>query len=109
MSIAPVGVVFSATGNYNQVLRQWLPLSLYWPVVMLKSQGKTVEKVVIDLETSDANVGQAIMGPSPAERQVDLLVEHIPCDRLSTLGEKPTEMLRRHKSCCLHHLLDNGE
>ena len=57
---------------------------------MHKSQGQTVGKAVIDLGKSEATAGLTFVCLSRAKRLLDLLVEPMPFDRLSKLGEKPT-------------------
>ena len=71
-----------------------VPLALCWTITMYKSQGKTVDKAVIDLGKSEATAGLTFVCLSRAKRLVELLVEPMLFDRLSKLGEKPALKLR---------------
>ena len=61
---------------------------------MHKSQGQTVDKAVIDLGKFEAIAGLTFVGLSRAKKLVDPMVEPLPFDRLSKLGEKPTLKFR---------------
>ena len=71
-----------------------VPLALCWAITMHKSQGQTIYKAVFDLGKSEATAGLTFVCVSRAKRLVDLLVEPMPFDRLSKLGEKLTLKLR---------------
>ena len=71
-----------------------VPLALCWAITMHKSQGRTVDKAVIDLGKFEATAGLAPVRLSRAKRLVDFLMERMPFDRSSKLGEKPTIKLR---------------
>ena len=61
---------------------------------MDKSQGQTIKKAVIYLGKSEATVRLALGCLSRAKRLVDFLVEPMPLDRLSKLGDKSTLKIR---------------
>ena len=61
---------------------------------MDKSQGQTTKKAMIYLGNSEAIARLAFWCLSCAKRLVDLLVEPMPFDRLSKLGDKPTLSIR---------------
>ena len=57
---------------------------------MDKSWGRTIKKAVIYFGKSEATARLAFGCLSRAKRLVDLLVEPMPFDRLSKLGDKST-------------------
>ena len=59
-----------------------------WGIAMDKSQGQTIKKAVVYLGKSEATVMLAFGCLNRAKRLVDLLVEPMPFDRLSKLGNK---------------------
>ena len=62
---------------------------------MQKSQGQTKEKAVMDLGKSEATAGLTFVCASRAKRLIDLvLVESMPFDKLSKLGDKSTLNIR---------------
>ena len=61
---------------------------------MDKSQGQRMKETVIDLGKSEATARLASVCPSRAKRLVDLLVDPMPFERLSKLGDKPTLKIR---------------
>ena len=61
---------------------------------MDKSLGQSIAKAVVNLEKSEATVRLALGCLSRAKRLVDRLVEPMPFDRLSKLGDKPTLNIR---------------
>ena len=69
------------------LLGEKILLALYWAITMDKSQ-------VIYLGKSEATARLAFGCLSRAERLVDLLVEPMPFDRLSKLGDKSTLKIR---------------
>ena len=71
-------------------LGEQLLLALYWAITMDKSQGQTTKKAVIYLGKSEATTRLVFGCLSHAKRLVDLLVEPMPFDRLSKLGDKST-------------------
>ena len=75
-------------------LGEQLLLALYWVIAMDKSQGQTMMKVVIYLGKSEATARLAFGCLSHAKRLVDLLVEPMPFDRLSKLGDQSTTKIR---------------
>ena len=75
-------------------LGEQLLLALYWVITMDKSQGQTIKRAVIYLGKSEATARLAFGCLSRAKRLVDLLVEPMPFDRLSKLGDKSTLNIR---------------
>ena len=75
-------------------LGEQLLLALYWAISMDKSQGQTIKRAVIYLGKSEATARLAFGCLSRAKRLVDLLVEPMPFDRLSKLGDKSTLNIR---------------
>ena len=57
---------------------------------MDKSQGQTINKTVITLGKSEAIARLAFGCLRRTKQVVDLMVEPVPFDRLSTLGDKST-------------------
>ena len=71
-------------------LGKQLFLALYWAITMDKRQGQTIKKAVIYLGKSEATAMVGFGCLSRAKRLADLLVEPIPFDRLSKIGNKST-------------------
>ena len=61
---------------------------------MDKSQGQTIKKAVIYLGSSESIARLDFGCLSRAKRLIDLLVEPMPFDRLSKLGDKSTLKIR---------------
>ena len=76
------------------VLGDQLFLVLYRVITMDKSQGHTIKKTVNNLGKSEATARLEFWCLSRAKRLVDLLVEPIPFDRLSELGDESTLKIR---------------
>ena len=72
------------------LLGEQLLHALYLATTMDKSQGQTIKKAVIYLGKSEATARLAFGCLSRAKRLVDLLLEPMPFDRLSKLGDKST-------------------
>ena len=53
-----------------------------------------MDKAVVDVGKSGSTAGLAFVYLSRAKRHVDLLIEPMPFERLSKLGDKPTFQLR---------------
>ena len=75
-------------------LGEQLLLALYRAITVDKSQGQTIKKAVIYLGKSEATASLAFRYLSRARQLVDLLVEPMPFDRLSELGDKSTLNIR---------------
>ena len=75
-------------------LGEQLLLALYWAITTDKSQGQTIKRAVIYLGKSEATARLAFGCLSRAKRLVDLLVEPMPFDRISKLGDKSTLNIR---------------
>ena len=89
-----------ATG-YQQVQ---VPLALCWAITMHKSQGQTMDKAVVDLGKSESTAGLTFVCLSRAKRLVDLLIEPMPFERLSKIGDTPTFQLRLREEVRLNNL-----
>ena len=83
MPIVPVDATWMDGTN---MLRTQMPLKLSWAITMHKSQGQTLNKAVIDLGAKEACTGLTFVCLSRAKRISDLIVEPMPFDRLSRLG-----------------------
>ena len=75
-------------------LGEQLLLALYWAITTDKSQGQTIKRAVIYLGKSETTARLAFGCLSRAKRLVDLLVEPMPFDRISKLGDKSTLNIR---------------
>ena len=75
-------------------LGEQLLLALYWAITVDKSQGQTIKKAVIYLGKSEVTARLAFGCLSRAKRLVDLLVESMPFNSLSKLGDKSTLNIR---------------
>ena len=86
---------WSTTGDASsQDSRRQLPLALCWSITTHKSQEQTMDRVGIDLGKSEATAGLKFVCLSRARRLGDLLIEPMPFERLSKLGEKHVFQLR---------------
>ena len=78
---------------------------------MDKSQGQTIKKAVIYLRKSEATARLAFGCLSRVKQLVDLLVEPMPFDRFSKLGDKSTLKIRlevRLKALAIETSLRHG-
>ena len=71
-------------------LGEQLLFALYWAITMDKRQGQTLKKAVIYLGKSEVTAKLAFGCLSRAKRFADLLVDPMPFDRLSKLGDNST-------------------
>ena len=91
MPISPVDTTWQDGGTQ---VRTQLPLRLCWAMTMHKSQGQTLDKVVIDLGPKEACTGLTFVCLSRAKRLVDLMVEPMSFDRIGNLGNSSTMKAR---------------
>ena len=102
---APFEISWSTTGDdRGQETRQQVPLALCWAITMHKSEGQTMDKAVVDLEKSESTAGLTFVCLSRAKRLVDLLIEPMPLERLSKIGDTPTFQLRLREEMRLNAL-----
>ena len=66
-----------------------------------------MDKAVINLGTSEATAGLIFVCLSRAKRLEDLLIETMPFERLSKLGEKHTFQLRLREKVRLRTLVED--
>ena len=71
---------------------------------MHKSQRQTMDKAVVDLGKSESTAGLTFVCLSRAKRLVDLLIEPMPLERLSKIGDTPTFQLRLREEVRLNAL-----
>ena len=81
-------------GDEDRIGDGGLLLALYWEITMDKSQGQAIKKAAIYLGKSEATARLAFGCISRAKRLVDLLVDPMPSDRLSKLGDKSALKIR---------------
>ena len=95
LSYTPFETSWSTTGDdRGHETRHQVPLALCWAITMHKSQGQTMDKAVVDLGKSESTAGLTFVCLSRAKRLVDLLIEPMPLERLSKIGDTPTFQLR---------------
>ena len=93
--IAPFESSWSTMGdNRGHETRHQVPLALCWSITMHKSQGQTMDKAVVHLRKSESTAGLTFVCLSRAKRLVDLLLEPMPLERLSKIGDTTTFQLR---------------
>ena len=103
--IAPFETSWSATGDdRGHKTRQQVPLALCWAITMHKSQGQTMNKAVVDLGKSESTAGLTFACLSRAKRLVYFLIEPMPLERLSKIGDTPTFQLRLREEVRLNDL-----
>ena len=103
--IAPFETSWSTTGDdRGHETRQQIPLALCWAIPMHKSQGQTMDKAVVDLGNSESTAGLTFACLSRAKRLVDLLIEPMPLEKLSKIGDNPTFQLRLREEVRLNAL-----
>ena len=71
---------------------------------MHKSQGQTMDKAVVNLGKSESTAGLTFVCLSRAKRLVDLLIEPMPLERLSKIGDTLTFQLRLREEVRLRAL-----
>ena len=79
-----------------------LQLRLCWAITMHKSQGQTLDRVVIDLGPKEACTGLTFVCLSRAKRFVDLMVEPMSFDRKGNLGNSSTMKARLQEEGKVH-------
>ncbi|CAN0005066.1 unnamed protein product, partial [Ascophyllum nodosum] len=103
--IAPFETSWSTTGDdRGHETRHQVPLALCWAITMHKSQGQTMDKAVVDLGKSESTAGLTFVCLSRAKRLADLLIEPMPLERLSKIGDTPTLQLRLREEVRLNAL-----
>ena len=104
--IAPFETSWSTTDDdRGHETRQQVPLALCWAITMHKSQGRAMDKAVVDLGKSESTAGLTFVCLSRAKRLVDLLIlEPMPLERLSKIGDTPTFQLRLREESRLNAL-----
>ena len=63
-----------------------------------------MDRVVVDLGKSESTAGLTFVCLSRAKRLVDLLIEPMPSERLSKIGDTPTFQLRLREEVRLNNL-----
>ena len=105
VSIAPFETSWSTTGEDRiYEIRRQVPLALCWSITMHKSQGQTMDKAFVDLGKSESTAGLTFVCLSRAKRLVDLLIEPMPLERLSKIGDTPTFQLQLREEVRLRAL-----
>ncbi|CAM9745310.1 unnamed protein product, partial [Ectocarpus sp. 8 AP-2014] len=99
--ISPVDTMWQGGGTQ---VRTQLPLRLCWAITMHKSQGRTLAKAVIDLETKEACTGLTFVCLSRAKKLVDFIVEPMSFDRIGNLGNSSTMKARLQEEVRLGEL-----
>ena len=103
--IAPFETSWSTTGDdRGHEIRHQVPLARCWSITIHMSQGKTMDKAVVDLGKSESTAGLTFVCLRRAKRLVDLLIEPMTFERLFKLGSKPTFQLRLRKEVHLRVL-----
>ena len=103
--IAPFETSWSTMGDdRGHEARQQVPLALCWAITMHKSQGQTMDKAVVNLGKSESTAGLTFVCLSRAKRLVDLLIEPMPLERLSKIGDTLTFQLRLREEVRLRAL-----
>ena len=103
--IAPFETSWSTTGDdRGHETRQQVPLALCWAITMHKSQGQTMDKAVVDLGKSESTAGLTSVCLSRAKRLAGLLIEPMPLETLSKIGDTPTFQLRLREEVRLRAL-----
>ena len=103
--IAPFETSWSTTGDdRGHEIRRQVPLALCWSITMHKSHGQTMDKAVVDLGKSESTAALTFVCLSRAKRLVDLLIEPMPLERLSKIGDAPTFQLQLREEVRLRAL-----
>ena len=72
----------------KKYIRKQFPLTLSWAFTFHKSQGKTLKRVVIDLEKSEKCAGMTLVGLSRVRRLKDLLLQPFSFERLKKVNKQ---------------------
>ena len=101
--ITPLRRCWSSSGG--QCSRLQLPLKLAWAVTIHKSQGLTLDKVVIDVGKREFSIGLTFVACSRVRQLQDLLfTPPFPYQRLSSLSNSIRLKQRQEEDRRLHSL-----
>ncbi len=92
---------FPLTGNSNTMAtREQVPLRLCWAITIHKSQGATLDRIVVDIGESEMCAGMTLVALSRVRSIRHLMIHEFLCDRLMKINDsvpvrgRATEMKR---------------
>ena len=107
LPVSPFETSLSTTGDDTSQDSRQLSVALCWSISMYNIQGHTIDKAAIDLDKSEATARLTLfVCLSRAKRLVDLLIEPMPLEKLSKLGEKHAFHLRLREEVRLQALVE---
>ena len=105
-----VPLVETITGDNNiQKERMQIPLKLAWSITIHKSQGLTLDKVVVDIGKKENMDGLTYVALSRVKRLSDMIVEPFPFERIKRLSENKSFKYRVREEQRLDDLARNLE
>lgn len=99
-----VPITFEWTSGKHALSRQQLPLQPSYALTIHKSQGQTLDKVVIDLGKSEMAAGTTFVAVSRLKKLEDGLFQPMPFERLKAIGRTKRLLERKQEEIHLHHL-----
>ena len=84
-----------------------IPLKLAWSITIHKSQGLTLDKVVVDIGKKENMDGLTYVALSRVKRLNDMIIEPFPFERISKLRENKSFKYRVREEQRLDELAEN--
>ncbi|XP_066914898.1 ATP-dependent DNA helicase PIF1-like [Clytia hemisphaerica] len=82
-----VPIVETSSEDNIQKERMQIPLKLAWSITIHKSQGLTLDKVVVDLGKKESMDGLTYVALSRVKKLSDMVIESFPFERINKLSE----------------------
>ena len=82
-----VPIVETSSEDNIQKERMQIPLKLAWSITIHKSQGLTLDKVVVDLGKKESMNGLTYVALSRVKKLNDMIIESFPFERINKLSE----------------------
>ncbi|XP_066930917.1 ATP-dependent DNA helicase PIF1-like [Clytia hemisphaerica] len=82
-----VPIVETSSEDNIQKERMQIPLKLAWSITIHKSQGLTLDKVVVDLGKKESMDGLTYVALSRVKKLTDMVIESFPFERINKLSD----------------------
>ena len=80
-------IVETSSEDNVQKERMQIPLKLAWSITIHKSQGLTLDKVVVDLGKNESMDGLTYVALSRVKKLNDMVIESFPFERINKLSD----------------------